>query len=319
MIRGPVLWLVALLLCPVAAWSGDRAVVDWEYGYVNVRPAPSTGSDPVGRLTRGAETEVLGAQGDWLKIRYPGGEGSVVARSLRRLPAEVPSPDPGRAPGPAPPAAPVPQPGPTPAVARPAPPSAAAGEPGPGPAPVAEARPPGAGATPDGGTRPAASPDKGYLSEYLDKAAPPVADPGGGLLQLFSGLLVVLALIAGGVWVFRRLLGRRFPVDSRARGIRVLASRPVGPRQALLLVEVGGLVWLLSQGGDGVSLVAEIRDPDALRRLDERYEFLESAFEAEFKKRLDLESAGADAGEGGPSTEERLAALRRRPRSDGES
>ncbi len=306
MIRGSALWLVALLLCPVAAWSGDRAVVDWEYGYVNVRPAPSTGSDPVGRLTRGAETEILDVRGDWLQIRYPGGEGWVVARSLRRLaPAEAP-------------AAPA-APSPTAAAGSPPEPDTpadAASEPEPAPAPAARAGPPAVRSTPDEGARPPASPDRGYLSEYLDDTAPPVADPGGGLLRLFSGLLVVLALIAGGVWVFRRFLGRRFPVDSRTRGIRVLASRPVGPRQALLLVEVGGLVWLLSQGSDGVSLVAEIRDPDALRRLDERYEFLESAFEAELKKRLDLESGAGDAG---PSTEERLAALRRRPRSDGES
>ncbi|GAB4263575.1 MAG: hypothetical protein Kow0092_14620 [Deferrisomatales bacterium] len=158
-------------------------------------------------------------------------------------------------------------------------------------------------------------PPSGYLSQYGDDAVLPAVDPGSSLVSMVSGLLLVLALLAALAFAARRLAGRRLFSDRRSRGIQILATRALGARHGLLLVEAGGLVWLLAQGPDGVSLISEIRDAEALRRLNDRFGFLESPFEAELARQLDLESA---AGEGGqaprePSPEERLAALRRPP------
>ncbi len=170
------------------------------------------------------------------------------------------------------------------------------------------------GAVPEGkGDRP-----RRYLAD-VEQDSLPSYEPGSGLLSLFSGLLLVLALIAGLVYLLRRFSLQRFPGGRRYNAIQVLASRPVGPRQGLLLVEVGGLLWLLAQGPEGVRLIAEISDADALRRLGERYGFREEPFEAELRSRLEERGDSGDRGAPAePTSEERLAALRRRPPTAGE-
>ncbi len=288
--------LVALVLLVPAAGYAGRAVVDWEYGYVNLRKGPSTSAARTGRLTLGTRVETLETRGEWVRIRAGGREGWVVARSLRPLPEPGPQ-APAEAPAPAATVAPPPEaPKPEAPVVREAPA---------GPAP----------------------PEPGYLAKYLNQPEPDTPRAGGGWLRLVSGLLLVLALIAGGVFVARSVMGRRLALGRASPGIRILATRPLGARHGLVLVEVGGMVWLLAHGPDGVRPIAEIRDPEALKRLDERYGFLETPFESELRQKLDLESGGGE--EGGPepepapepelSPEERLAALRRRPRSGSSS
>jgi flagellar biosynthetic protein FliO len=164
----------------------------------------------------------------------------------------------------------------------------------------------------------------GYLAEFTDEPDLPTAAVGTSVLEAVAALFLVLALIGGAVWLIRRFMGPRFLTSRRAEGIRVLATRPLGSRHGLLLVEAGGLVWLLSQSPDGARLVAEISDPEALRRLDDRYDFLEAPFESELRRQLDESPGEAPANPTGageeapePSSEERLAALRRRPRPGG--
>ncbi|MHB8766087.1 MAG: flagellar biosynthetic protein FliO, partial [Deferrisomatales bacterium] len=280
-----------LLFAALPAWAG-RAVVDWTQRSVNVRSAPREDAPRVDRLAKGTEVETLGERGEWTRVRFDGGEGWVVSRSLRTqsgVPAAAPAPAPE-----APTAAPAPE-APTPAQPPPS-----------GPGPLAQSS---GAVAPAGGAPPAPG---GYLAQYADPPALPVADPGSSLLSLVSGLLLVLALLAGAVWAVRRFLLRGSVADRKGTAIRVLASRPLGPRQGLVLVEVGGLVWLLSQSPDGLSLVAEVRDPEALRRLGDRYGFLETPFEAELRQQLDLESAPAPEGPAppgpsGPSPDERRA------------
>ncbi|MEW6489307.1 MAG: flagellar biosynthetic protein FliO [Thermodesulfobacteriota bacterium] len=292
------------------AWGQERARVEWQEPTVNVRSGPNLGASRVGRLARGAEVEVLGERAEWTRVRHAGGEGWVVTRSLRRLPATAPEPaaaapppEPARTetsgPHPPPPHSPEPAQAPPPAAAPPAVPDRDAG-------------------------------DLGYLSG-LEETPSPSYEPGPGLLRLLSGLLLVLALLAGLVWALRKLSGGGLLAGGRRAGpIRVLAARAVGPRQGLVLVEVGGLVWLLSQGPEGLRLVAEIRDEAALERLNGQYGFRETPFETALRNRLDIEGAepgqGATAapagnrspGEGAAtSPEERLAALRRRPPAGG--
>ncbi len=286
--------LVALLLLVPAAGYAGRAVVDWEYGYVNLRRGPSTSAPRTGRLTLGAQVETLETRGEWVRIRAGGREGWVVARSLRPLPEPKP-------PAEAPAEAPAPAPAEPPEARAPKAPAQGVREAPAEPAP--------------------SEPQPGYLAKYLDQPEPDTPRAGGGWLRLLSGLLLVLALIAGGVFVARSIMGRRLALGRASPGIRILATRPLGARHGLILVEVGGMVWLLSHGPDGVRPIAEIRDPDALKRLDERYGFLETPFESELREKLDLESGGEAEGgpEPEPSPEERLAALRRRPRSGSSS
>lgn len=318
-------WLALCCALGTPAWAA-RAVVDWPERSVNVRAGPDLSAKRIGSLPRGTELEVLGSRGEWVRVRHEAGEGWVVERSLRRIPEPVPeapaaelalSPahEAGAEPGP------TPEPESRPETGEPVPGSA------PPPAESSVVVPTPAETVPSvvlpGGSAPEAPLDRGGYLTGLEEAPLTPYDPGSGLLNMLSGLLLVLALLAGLVWVVRRLSGGRLLAGGRRAGpIRVLASRAVGPRQGLVLVEVGGLVWLLSQGPEGLRLVAEIRDEGALARLDQQYGFLESPFEAVLRTGLDLESgaAAADGSRGPePTPAERLAALRRRPPPGGPS
>jgi flagellar protein FliO/FliZ len=69
------------------------------------------------------------------------------------------------------------------------------------------------------------------------------AAPGmtSGLLQATLGLAIVLALIWGAAWVVRRLTR---VTRSGSSAIKVVASQSVGPRERVVLVEIGG-TWLV--------------------------------------------------------------------------
>ncbi|MBI5443088.1 MAG: flagellar biosynthetic protein FliO [Deltaproteobacteria bacterium] len=311
--RQAVAGLLLLFVAASPGWAG-RAVVDWKDG-VQLLSAPGPRAKRVGHLGPRVEVETLEERDGWVRIRSPQGEGWVKRRSLRAQ-AEAPSR-----------AAPERS---VPAPERPEPAEKAL--PAETPAPPQES-PPAPAAAPQPAPSPAAAPAPapapgGYLSQD-DREPPPTTDSGPGIFSVLSALLLVLALVAGAVWLFRIFSGRRSFGTAKGRGIQVLASRALGPRQALVLVEVGGLPLLLAQGEGGVHLIAEIRDPEAVRRLNDLYGVRETPFEAELHRQLDLESGeeGAEgpqeestaplAHRGGPepTPEERLAALRRRRRA----
>jgi flagellar protein FliO/FliZ len=70
-------------------------------------------------------------------------------------------------------------------------------------------------------------------------AAPP--DTGSALLQMVLSLTLVLALLVGTLWLLRRFrVGR----GGSASMLRVVASTAVGPRENVVVVEVGD-EWLV--------------------------------------------------------------------------
>jgi len=63
----------------------------------------------------------------------------------------------------------------------------------------------------------------------------------GGMLQVFLGLLVVLAVVAATAWLLRR-----FSLGQHAVGgaVRVVGGVALGPRERMVLVEIGE-TWLV--------------------------------------------------------------------------
>lgn len=305
-----------LLLCAFAASSlaAVSAVVDWNEDTVNVRTEPSTkNSRIIATLRNGVKVTVLregGRDKDWSRIRSGATEGWVVSKSLK--PAEEKTEKPAPAPEVAAPAATVPSaPPPVSPSVIPATPPAAVPPPA-YPSAASSSVPPG-----------------GYLSDIPEEPVKPELDVGGSIVRLFSGLLLVLAIIGGLVWVARRYFGGKIPGMKGAAAIRLLTTRPMGARQALLLVEVGGEVYLLAQSEGSIDLLSKIETPSAIDRLDYLFNFKASAFESELRRQVDVESrgpedeAGSDSddssdqgppqnGREGLSVEERLAKLRRR-------
>ncbi|MDP2823757.1 MAG: flagellar biosynthetic protein FliO [Sulfuritalea sp.] len=83
----------------------------------------------------------------------------------------------------------------------------------------------------------------------------PAADPGGSLWQLFLGLVIVLALIIGSLWVLKKLVTQR---GESAGLLRVVAGTAVGTRERVVIVEVGSTWLVLGVAPGRVSALAEI-------------------------------------------------------------
>jgi flagellar protein FliO/FliZ len=88
---------------------------------------------------------------------------------------------------------------------------------------------------------------------------PPAATtaPLFSLVQVVLALLLVLAAIGAFAWLVRRIS----PGYSAAGGVRVVGGVMVGPRERLVVVEVGETWLLLGVASGGVSLVHSMARP----------------------------------------------------------
>lgn len=72
-------------------------------------------------------------------------------------------------------------------------------------------------------------------------AAEPTPGLAEGLGQMLLGLVIVLGLLLGTLWLIKRLT----TPHGAAAGLRVLGAVPVGPRERVVLVEVADQVLIL--------------------------------------------------------------------------
>lgn len=72
-------------------------------------------------------------------------------------------------------------------------------------------------------------------------SAPATPEIGSSLLQVILGLGVVIALLVGALWLLKRLSA---PRGAAAGVLRVVTGAAVGPRERVVLVEVGD-TWLV--------------------------------------------------------------------------
>jgi flagellar protein FliO/FliZ len=76
---------------------------------------------------------------------------------------------------------------------------------------------------------------------HAQTASPSLAQGGTGIFQLLAGLVLVVGLIFGSLWLLKRLSS---PRGATAGLLRVLAGTAVGPRERVVLVEIGD-EWLI--------------------------------------------------------------------------
>jgi flagellar protein FliO/FliZ len=88
------------------------------------------------------------------------------------------------------------------------------------------------------------------------KPAPVVA---ANPLNLILGVVFLFALVAGAWWLLRRAGTMQWP--SQRAAMKVLASMPVGPRERVVLVEIGGEQWALGVAPGRVSLLHRFEEP----------------------------------------------------------
>lgn len=80
-------------------------------------------------------------------------------------------------------------------------------------------------------------------------------DLGGSAVQMVVGLLVVLGLLLGAMWLIKRI-GQ--PQGAAAGLLRVVAGVTVGPRERVVILELGNSWLVLGVAPGQVSTLAEI-------------------------------------------------------------
>ncbi|HSC83150.1 MAG TPA: flagellar biosynthetic protein FliO [Pseudomonas sp.] len=105
-----------------------------------------------------------------------------------------------------------------------------------------------------------AMPLAALADEPASKAVTPLAasDIGGQLVQLLLGLLLVVGLIFALAWVLRRVqqIGPR-----GGQVIKLVASQALGPRDRLLLVQVGSEQILLGISAGRIAPLHVLKEP----------------------------------------------------------
>lgn len=88
---------------------------------------------------------------------------------------------------------------------------------------------------------------------------PPAVSSGGALFQGLLGLVIVLAALAAFFWFLRRFS----PGQSAAQGaVKVVGGVMLGPRERLVVVEVGDTWLLLGVGSGQINTLHTLPRPD---------------------------------------------------------
>lgn len=92
-------------------------------------------------------------------------------------------------------------------------------------------------------------------------------------LQMIAALALVVGLILV-VWHFSSKLMKGLPAGRQllSKHIRIVETRYLGPKKALLLVEVGGEYLLLASSDSGLTLVKQIDMLEEIEVIEEKHE-----------------------------------------------
>ncbi len=87
------------------------------------------------------------------------------------------------------------------------------------------------------------------------------------LLKMLAALAIVLGVLVGSLFLFRKLL-RGSPLSAGAQEvIRVVSTRHLGPKNMIVLVDVLGQVLIVGVGQAQMSLLGTVSDAGALEKL----------------------------------------------------
>ena len=87
------------------------------------------------------------------------------------------------------------------------------------------------------------------------------------LLKMLAALAIVLGVLIGSLFLFRKLL-HGSPLSAGAQEmIRVVSTRHLGPKNMIVLVDVLGQVLIVGVGQAQMSLLGTVSDAGALERL----------------------------------------------------
>lgn len=83
-------------------------------------------------------------------------------------------------------------------------------------------------------------------------------DLGTGTLRMIVSLLIVLSLIAVGIFVLKKFTPYKGFISNRERPITVLSKVPLGQRKSICLVKIGNEVLIVGLTNTNISLLSKI-------------------------------------------------------------
>jgi flagellar biosynthetic protein FliO len=163
--------------------------------------------------------------------------------------------------------------------------------------------------------RPAAGPAPARQTiptEEPPRAPRPLVDrpeSGPGIAGFIVGSFAVLGLLGGAFLVLRRF-GKNSRLLAAAGAIKVLARKPLGPKQEIFLVEVGTRVFMIGSTRDHLSALGEFASPDEVAVLRANLpQRKDDSLRGEFHQSLREGLRGEEGSpSGGPPREERVFA-----------
>ncbi|WP_224983761.1 flagellar biosynthetic protein FliO [Geomonas agri] len=90
----------------------------------------------------------------------------------------------------------------------------------------------------------------------------------GSLAQMVGSLILVIGIILVLYYLAGKLM--KMPQGKSAGYIRVVETRHLAPKKSLMLVEVGGEYLLLSNSGEGVSLIKQVEMLEEIEVVEEK-------------------------------------------------
>jgi flagellar protein FliO/FliZ len=102
------------------------------------------------------------------------------------------------------------------------------------------------------------------------------------LVQMVGSLILVVGIILILYWVAGKFL--KVPQGGGARYIRVVEIKHLAPKKSLVLVEVGGEYLLISNSGEGMSLIKQVSMVEEIEVVEESKAAL--LIPESFKKKL---------------------------------
>ena len=93
------------------------------------------------------------------------------------------------------------------------------------------------------------------LAQTAAAAPAPSASLGGSFLQMLFGLALVLGLLFAGVWFLKKLTGNP---GANANIARVVGATPIGPRERIVIVELGQTWLVLGVTPNSINTLAEM-------------------------------------------------------------
>ncbi len=86
-------------------------------------------------------------------------------------------------------------------------------------------------------------------------------------IKMISALAVILGLLVGSLYFFKRFMRTGGPGTDQGELIRIVATRYLGPKSSVMVMDIAGQIVAVGVSGNQMTLLTPITDPGSLERI----------------------------------------------------